>query len=667
MIPALGAHEQGEAVRFALRSVHATAVDLCLFDGATDKFESRRLPMRRGRGGVWGRTVEGARPGTLYGYRVHGPYQPQEGHRFNPAKLLMDPYARAITGEPRFHPSLFSDSGRRGGLNSEDSAPWMPRCVVVDPSFDWQGDRPPRIPWRDTVIYEAHVKGLTKLHPETPESLRGTYLGLAAPAVVNHLRDLGVTTVELLPVHQIASERHLLEQGRRNYWGYSPLGFFAPNAAYASEPGQQVVEFKTMVRELHRAGIEVLLDVVFNHTAEGGEHGPTLSLRGLDNRSYYFLHPYSRHRYLDVTGCGNTLDCSLEATRDLVIQSLRYWVEEMHVDGFRFDLATALGRERRGKFRREAALFRALAEDPVLSQVKMIAEPWDLGAEGYQLGAFPSGWGEWNDRYRDAARRFWRGDRGMMREMAQRLAGSQDVFEGRGRGPLASINYVVSHDGFTLADLVSYESKHNAANGEDNRDGTDHNLSRNWGQEGPTEDPEILAARRRAQRNFFATLLLSRGVPMIHQGDEMGHSQGGNNNPYCQDNDIAWVEWPGDSKFQAFCQRIVALRQEFPWIRGEAFPEDGEIRWWHPDGHELTSEDWADRRIHAFGMEVSSQGEAEQGGLVLLHGGGEEVSFRLPAGSWRVRLDTAREEDSSVFVEGTLPLPGHTVTLLVRG
>ena len=642
----LGAVVTGSGVIFSLYSAHATSVELCLFDRLEEILPNRRLSLDRVGGGVWQLEVPELSPGALYGYRVGGPYEPQRGHRFNPSKLLVDPWARAITGEPRLHPSLFAfDPARPSDLsyNSEDSAAHMPRSVVVDPTFDWQGVPRPAVPWRETVIYEAHVKGLTVRHPEVPEALRGTYLGLASPPVIEHLKQLGVTAVELLPVHQVASEPHLLQRGLRNYWGYSTLGYFAPHAGYATGGlGRQVVEFQTMVRELHRHGIEVLVDVVYNHTAEGSHLGPTLSLRGIDNLAYYRLRRFRRQRYDDVTGCGNTLDARSPATRRLVLDSLRYWVEVLGVDGFRFDLAPALGREGHG-FDPGSRLLREMEEDPVLAGVKRIAEPWDVGLGGYQLGAFPPPWAEWNDRYRDGVRAFWRGD-GTPAELATRLAGSSDLFASDGRGPLASVAFVTSHDGYDLRDLVSYERKHNHANGEHNRDGHGHNLSRNWGIEGPTDHPGVNAARRRTRRNLVATLAFSLGVPMLLAGDELGHSQGGNNNPYCQDNETTWLDWRldgDDQRFLAFVEGSMALRRRFPATRRETFFDPGEARWLHPEGREIRSVEWADPSHRALGLHLDAY---HPGWLLLLNGGGSEVRFVLPEGLWAERLDTWEED-----------------------
>ncbi len=650
----------GEA-RFALFSKHATAVELCLFDDLSSTAESRRLPLERTADGAWTLTVPDLVPGALYGYRVHGPYAPQSGHRFHPSKLLMDPYARAVTGEPVLHPSLFlSPNGRSWTLYGEDSAPHMPRCVLVDSAFDWQGDRSPAVPWEKTVIYEGHVKGLTRLHPDVPEAHRGTYLGLTAPAVIEHLLELGVTAVELLPVQQIASEPHLQRRGLRNYWGYSTLGFFAPHAGYATAAdGRQVYEFKTMVRELHRAGIEVILDVVYNHTAEGDAHGPSLSLRGIDNRSYYLLGPMAPQRYVDTTGCGNTLDASQPAARRLILDSLRYWAEEMHVDGFRFDLATALGRQGT-EFGKTLGVLGEIEEDPVLARVKKIAEPWDLGPDGYRLGEFPPSWAEWNDRYRDATRRFWRGD-GQAVELSHRLAGSCDLFGPRDSAHRRSLNYVTSHDGFTLADLVSFEHKRNLANGEDNRDGTDHNLSCNWGAEGPSDDPAIRAQRLRASKNLLATLFFSAGTPMLCQGDELGHTQQGNNNPYCQDGELTWLDWAlsRDSRhFLDFVRQLSELRRRLPFLRQPPGPSSA---WKLPDGREISEAGEIPPRAFGLWRQCGSKSYA-----LLLNGEPEDAAFDLgsEASAWRPLLDTASALPATDVLRGSLVLTGFSLCLL---
>ena len=676
---ALGATLTATGVRFRLFSAHAEKVELCLFDAPGDATPARRVALRRAAGDVWQTEIEGAGPGQLYGYRVSGPHEPKIGHRFNSSKLLVDPWARAITGEPSADASLFGflPTGWSSPLwpqySSElsysgyDSAAAMPKCVVVDPAFDWRGDAPPRTPWRDTVIYECHVKGMTQRHRQVDERLRGTYLGLAQPPVVEHLRSLGVTAVELLPVHQFAREPHLMVRDLSNYWGYSTLGFFAPHAGYATAGhGQQVAEFKEMVRLLHRAGIEVILDVVYNHTAEGGRKGPTLSLRGIDNRTYYRLQRRSPQRYVDVTGCGNTLANWQPVVRALILGSLRYWVEEMHVDGFRFDLAPALARDGvTGDFDPGAAFFAQIKADPVLSRVKLIAEPWDIGPGGYQLGNFPEPWAEWNDRYRDTVRRFWRGD-GDAAELARRLAGSPDVFPER--GPRASVNYVTCHDGFTLHDQVSYEHKHNEANREGNADGNNHSLSRNWGEEGPSDSAQVRAARDRARRGFLATLLFSRGVPMLLGGDELGHTQQGNNNAYCQDNEISWLDWTlsaDDSAFLDFVRRLLALRREHPSLRRLDTAED--LRFLLPDGRDL--EEAGDGPQRALAMRVTATEPQPADLLLLLNGSDGEVVFDLEpeADGWSELLDTAGDDDRDANRAGSaFRLPAFSLRLLSR-
>jgi len=644
--PPLGAHWDGAGTRFTIISAHASAVELCLYEDPRGTFEQRRTALERKPGGLWTTYLPGAAPGTLYGYRVDGPFAPQKGHRFNRSKLLMDPYARALTGEPLANPAIFGFGPGQNPDYSYDganSAGVMPKSVVVDTSFDWQGTTKPKTPWQDTLIYEAHLKGLTQLHPDVAAEQRGKYLGLASPPMIEHLKGLGVTTIELLPLCQFTSETHLLMAGRSNYWGYSPLGFFAPHAAYASgSRGEQVRELKTMVRELHRNGLEVVVDMVLNHTVEGGALGPTLSFKGIDNRSYYRLDPRRPRRYEDFTGCGNTLDIRQPAFRRLVLDALRYWATELGVDGFRLDLATVLGRDK-SAFETCGRFFEAVAEDPQLLGLKWIAEPWDIGPGGYQLGNFPPGWAEWSDRYRNTVRRFWRGEaRGEVSgELASRLAGSRDIFAER--APLASLNYVCSHDGFTLADLVSYESKHNEANGEQNRDGTGENFSRNWGVEGPTEDRAILEKRRRARANLLATLMISLGVPMINHGDEIGHSQAGNNNPYCQDNTTTWVDWTrADWDFFRQVKALFALRRRHKLLRSakgwtgntdapneEAIPL---VRWVGLQGEKLGREEWSSPKHSTFGFELEPPpGEKADGLLVLINGGEVSAHFKLPA------------------------------------
>ncbi len=671
----LGATWDGAGVNFALFSEHATAVDLCLFDPNDPAREIQRVRMHEQTNQVWHVYLPEARPGLPYGYRVHGPYEPENGHRFNPAKLLLDPYAKAITGSFTWHPSLF---GYRLGDPAEDLAPddtdsaaYMPRCVAIDPAFSWGDDRRPRTPWHKTVIYELHVKGFTARHPEVPRELRGTYAGLASPAAVDYLSRLGITAVELLPVHHAVADRHLVERGLTNYWGYNSIGFLAADARFASSgtSGAQVAEFKTMVKTLHEAGIEVILDVVYNHTAEGNHLGPTLSFRGIDNAAYYRLVPESPRHYMDYTGCGNTLNMTHPRTLQLIMDSLRYWVLEMHVDGFRFDLASALAREFHD-VNRLSAFFEVIHQDPVISQVKLIAEPWDLGEGGYQVGNFPPGWAEWNGKYRDAIRRYWKGDERQVADLAYRLTGSSDLYEQGGRRPSASINFVTAHDGFTLADLVAYNDKHNEANGEDNRDGTDDNASWNCGAEGPTDDPAIPTLRERQTRNILATLLLSQGVPMLLSGDETGRTQHGNNNAYCQDNDISWHLWPlsrASLRQLEFTRKLIRLRLDNPVFHRRLFFQGRRIQgsavkdlsWFRPDGKEMTEDEWNNGFTRCLGLrlagdaieETDEKGEPIVGDtfLLLLNAHHEPIPFVLPAHRARVRWELVLDtRDGSV-------------------
>jgi isoamylase len=647
----LGATWDGKGVNFALFSAHAEKVELCLFD-PRGRREVARVALREYTDEVWHGYLPDARPGTLYGYRVYGPYEPARGHRFNHHKLLLDPYAKALAGKLRWTDAHF---GYRIGAQREDlsfdrrdNAGAMPKCVVLEEAFTWGEDHRPSLPWMQTVFYELHVKGFTVQHPAVPPALRGTFAGLASPAVIEYLRELGVTTVELLPVQAFFDDRQLVERKLRNYWGYNPIGFFAPEPRYLqSDPN----EFKTMVKHLHEAGIEVVLDVVYNHTAEGNHLGPTFSFKGIDNATYYRLAQDPRY-YDDVTGTGNTVDLRHPRVLQMVTDSLRYWVEEMHVDGFRFDLAPALAREDHG-FARNGAFFKALAQDPVLSRVKLVAEPWDVGLGGYQLGNFPPGWSEWNGKYRDTVRRFWRGEMGVLPELASRLAGSSDLFEHQGRRPRASVNFITAHDGFTLNDLVSYENKHNEANHEGNRDGTDDNLSFNGGVEGPASDPEIVNLRERQKRNLIATLLLSLGVPLVLAGDEHGRTQQGNNNAYCQDNEISWVRWsavsPRDLALGEFFKTMLRMRREHPAFQRDAFfhgrPVDAsgrkDIAWIRPDGHEMQPEDWsAERRTIGFFL------GARPMLFVAMNAAPDDVAFALPdveRVSWSLVLDTAIE------------------------
>jgi isoamylase len=651
----LGATWDGHGVNFSLFSEHAQKVELCLFDSVDPDGEAHRIRLIEQTDLVWHTYVPGIRPGQLYGYRVHGTYDPEHGHRFNPAKLLLDPYAKAIARPLAWDDTLFGYTiGAEGSdlvRDDRDSAPFAPLAAVPDVAFEWGDDRTPRTPWHETVIYEAHVKGFTACHPDVPLNLRGTYAALGTSPVIDHLKRLGVTAIELMPVHFFCPERHLVERGLTNYWGYNTLGFFAPDPRYAAHRGVSAClhEFKSMVRALHAAGIEVILDVVYNHTAEGNHLGATLSLRGIDNLAYYRLQPAEQRFYTDFTGCGNTLNMTHPHVLRLVMDSLRYWALEMHVDGFRFDLASALARELY-EVNKLGAFFDIIHQDPVLSQLKLIAEPWDLGEGGYQVGNFPVRWTEWNGRYRDCVRRFWRGDGGTVGELATRLAGSADLYEQTGRRPYASINFVTSHDGFTLQDLVTYEQKHNEANGEDNRDGDNHNLSWNCGVEGPTDDPAIQALRDREKRNVMATLFLSQGVPMLSGGDELGRTQHGNNNAYCQDNEISWTDWtPTDSRqaFLDFTCRASRLMHEHVVLRRRRFfqgrpirgAEVKDIMWLAPSGEEMTEAEW-NSSGHCLGVRLAGDaiGEVDENGhpivgdtLVYLMNAGPARRFVLPA------------------------------------
>jgi glycogen operon protein len=650
----LGATWDGTGVNFALFSANAERVDLCIFD-ARGRREIARYTLPEYTDEVWHGYLPGLRPGALYGYRVYGPYDPSNGHRFNHHKLLLDPYAKALNGTIRWSDAHYGYriGAARGDLSFDrrDNAGGMPKAVVVDTSFTWGNDRSPDVPWMRTVFYETHVRGYTMQHPGVPPAARGTFLGLASPRVIEHLVDLGVTSVELLPVQAFVDDRYLVEKRLRNYWGYNTIGYFAPEPRYLSVHHD---EFKTMVKNLHEAGIEVILDVVYNHTAEGNQLGPTLSFRGIDNRTYYRLAEDKRY-YEDTTGCGNTLDLRHPRVLQLVTDSLRYWVEEMHVDGFRFDLAPALAREGHG-YDYNSGFFKSIRQDPVLSHCKLVAEPWDVGMGGYQLGGFPPGWSEWNGRYRDTIRRYWQGADGLLPEFASRLAGSSDIFFKHGRRPRASINFVTVHDGFTLTDLVSYDGKHNDANLEGNRDGTDDNASWNCGVEGPTDDPAVLALRERQKRNLVATLFLSLGVPLLLAGDEFGHSQRGNNNAYCQDNEISWIDWNGrtarDKAFETFVKTVLRLRREHPAFQYDAFftgrPRPGsdrkDIAWYTPAGAEMSGGDWQ-REGRAIGVFFGDRPLF----AVLFNAGDGDVTFTLPenaAVQWRLLLDTAHDSVS---------------------
>ncbi|HZD41184.1 MAG TPA: glycogen debranching protein GlgX, partial [Terriglobales bacterium] len=597
----LGAVYNGGGTNFSLFSEVAERVELCLFD---EKGRQTCIDLPEVTAFCWHGYLSDVKPGQRYGFRVHGPHDPENGLRCNPAKLLLDPYAKAIAGQVDWNeavfPYYFGDP--EGEPNNSDSAPYMPKSVVIETAFDWEDDRSPHRPWNDIVVYEVHVKGFTARHPQVPEKLKGTYAGLAHPVMVEYLQRLGVTAVELMPVHHFIHDAHLLERGLRNYWGYNSIGYFAPHSEYSAggELGQQVQEFKQMVKCLHRAGIEVILDVVYNHTAEGNHLGPMLSFKGLDNQAYYRLVPDDRRYYMDYTGTGNSLNMRHPHVLQMIMDSLRYWVVEMHVDGFRFDLAATLARELH-EVDRLSAFFDIIQQDPVISQVKLVAEPWDVGEGGYQVGNFPPLWSEWNGKYRDSVRDYWRGEDQALAEFAYRFTGSPDLYEATGRRPYASINFITAHDGFTLQDLVSYNEKHNEANGEDNRDGEDHNRSWNCGAEGPAEDEAVVTLRTRQKKNFLATLLLSQGVPMLLGGDEIGRTQWGNNNSYCQDNDISWFDWGNtDSTLLEFVRRLIRLRQEHPifrrrrWFQGRPIhgSDINDIGWFRPDGEEMSDEDW---------------------------------------------------------------------------
>ena len=665
----LGATWLGNGVNFALFSEAAASVDLCLFDNPDARQENVRIPVTEHTDQVWHVFLPDVRPGQLYGFRVSGPYDPERGLRFNSAKLLLDPYAKAIAGEVNWADEMFGYvvGGEDEDLTQDfrDDAWGVPKSVVIDNAFDWQGDRKPGIPLHKSLIYELHVKGFSKLWPEIPEELRGTYAGLGSAPAIDYLTKLGVTAVELLPVHAHIDDKVLIDRGLKNYWGYNTIGFFAPHAAYSSggQMGEQVTEFKSMVRNLHAAGIEVILDVVYNHTAEGNHLGPTLCFRGIDNLAYYRLRPDNPRLYLDFTGTGNTFNLLHPRTLQLVMDSLRYWVLEMRVDGFRFDLASSLARDHEG-VNKLHAFFEIIHQDPVLSQVKLIAEPWDVGEGGYQVGNFPVLWAEWNGKYRDTMRSFWKGDEGRVGEMAYRLTGSPDLYQHNGRRPYASINFVTAHDGFTLTDLVSYNEKHNELNGDNNADGDNNNQSWNCGVEGPTDDPQINALRERQRRNFLATLFLSQGVPMLCGGDEWGRTQNGNNNAYCQDNEISWFNWERDEKqnqLLGFTRNLIQLRKDHPVFRRPKFFQGRRIRgseirdvmWFNPGGNEMSEEEWAHPFVRCLGMLLSGdtmdvfnfEGEPIRGDtfLLLLNAHYEPIPFVLPGQEhieWQLILDT---------------------------
>ena len=682
----LGATWDGEGVNFALFSAHAEKVELCLFD-QTGQREEARIAVPEYTDEVWHCYLPEVRPGQLYGYRVHGPYDPPAGHRFNPNKLLLDPYAQAISGALQWSDAVY---GYRVGSPREDlafdrrdSARFVPKCRVVESAFTWNRDHPPRTSWEESIILEMHVRGFTMRHPAVEPSARGTFAALGSPAVIDYLVELGVTAVELLPIQAAVTERRLADAGLANYWGYNTIAFFAPDPRYL--PAGAVGEFKTAVKRLHEAGIEVLLDVVYNHTGEGNHLGPTLSFRGIDNLSYYRLDSDRRH-YTDVTGCGNTLNLDHPRVLQMVMDSVRYWALEMHVDGFRFDLAATLAREG-GDYSQDSAFFDAIRQDPAMARVKLIAEPWDIGPYGYQLGNFPPGWAEWNGQYRDSVRRFWKGDQGLVAEMASRVAGSSDIFGYRGRRPWASINFITAHDGFTLQDLVSYEHKHNEANNEDNRDGHEPNFSWNCGVEGPSEDPAILTMRDRQKRNLLATLLLSLGVPMLVAGDEFGHSQQGNNNAYCQDNEVSWLDWqkipPEDEALRRFVRDVIRLRRRHRvfsrprFFRGEMLSEAGlkDITWVTQAGVEATDADWGNSAALSFGYVLcgaagefytkGGQRDIDESFLVMMNAYSGELDFHFPrlptALVWEALVDTA--EPTGLVIGGRQWQPGEAYPL----
>ncbi len=690
----LGAYWDGNGVNFALYSENATAVELCLFADDNPTKESIRIRIKERDNHIWHVYLPELRPGQLYGYRVYGPYEPQKGHRFNPNKLLIDPYAKAISGTIDWNDALFGyevgHSDEDLSFDDRDSAPYIPKSVVIDSRFDWEGDRLPRIPYHRTVIYEAHVKGFTKLHPAIPEELRGTYPAIGHPATIQYLKELGITAIELMPVHQAVNDKFLTDKGLTNYWGYNTIGFFAPDVRYASakDHGSQVIEFKQMVKALHKEGIEVILDVVYNHTAEGNHLGPTLSFRGIDNVSNYRLTEDKRF-YMDFTGTGNTLNAKMPNTMRMIMDSLRYWILEMHVDGFRFDLAASLARELHA-VDRLGSFFHIIHQDPVISQVKVIAEPWDVGEGGYQVGNFPPGWAEWNGKYRDCMRDYWRGADSMLGEFALRFTGSPDLYEEDYRSPTASVNFITAHDGFTLHDLVSYNDKHNEANGENSNDGENHNRSWNAGEEGETADEEITALRKQQVRNFLTTLFFSQGVPMLVAGDELGRTQHGNNNAYCQDNEISWVDWEAaDVELLTFTKKLIHFCKRHPvfnrrrWFKGQPVKGIGleDIAWFKPDGVEMSEEAWNQDYAKSLGVFLNGKGIHSVGPkgevivddnfYVIFNAYHETLEFKLPpqkfGRKWAKVLDTSLnfwEESGQLFkASESLTMVGRSVVV----
>ncbi len=694
----LGALWDRKGVHFSLFSKNAARVEIALFEHIDSPEADKHIDLTRKEDDIWHCYVPDIGPGQLYGFRVHGPYEPERGHRFNPYKILIDPYAKAIAGTIEWNDKLFGykidDSSGDLSMDDQDSAPFMPKCVVVDTKFDWGNDQPPRIPWCETIIYEFHVKGFTVRHPEVEEHKRGTYAGLATPNVIQYLKDLGITAVELLPVHHHIDDKVLVDRGLRNYWGYNTIGFFAPDSRYSSRgiQGQQVQEFKHMVKELHKAGIEVILDVVYNHTAEGNHLGPTLCFRGIDNASYYRLMSDNPRHYVDFTGTGNSLNMSHPHVLRLIKESLLYWVREMHVDGFRFDLASTLARELY-EVNFLSQFFEMIHSDPVLSNIKLVAEPWDLGDGGYQVGNFPKQWAEWNGKYRDTIRRFVKGDESQIAELGYRLAGSSDLYADDGRRPCASINFVTAHDGFTLNDLVSYNQKHNEANKKDNRDGAEENFSWNCGAEGPTDDPGINDFRERQKKNFIAILFLSQGVPMLLGGDEISRSQQGNNNSYCQDNELSWFDWNLDERKKAlleFTRTMISFRESHPVLRRKKFfqgrkiygSDVKDISWLEPDGSEMEEETWQQSYVRTLGILLSGEvlDESDENGnpvtddtlFILLNAHHETVPFTMPGkeNHWEIVLHTYMrdlQESENYVNSGTqFHLEGHSVVVLRR-
>jgi len=693
----LGATWDGVGTNFAIFSENATKVELCLFDSADSKKESQRIELTNETAFVWHGYLASIKPGQVYGYRIHGPYEPHEGHRFNPNKVLVDPYAKSVVRCVEWHDSLFGytvgSEEEDLSFDERDSAAFAPLAAVIDPAFEWGDDKPPATPWNHIIIYEAHVKGMTKTHPDVPENLRGTYAGIAHPAIISHLSKLGVTALELMPVHHRVNDRSYVERGLNDYWGYNTLSFFAPDTRFASNPTSvdQVREFKTMVKALHAAGIEVILDVVYNHTIEGSHFGPTLSFRGVDNVSYYRTMEDDRRYYMDYTGCGNSLNMVHPKAIQIIMDSLRYWILEMHVDGFRFDLASTLARELYD-VDHLSAFFDVIHQDPVISQVKLIAEPWDLGEGGYQVGNFPILWTEWNGKYRDSIREFVKGDAGQLGDFCTRLTGSSDLYEHSGRRPFASINFVTCHDGFTLQDLVSYNEKHNEANGEESKDGESHNSSWNCGVEGETDNKEIIELRFRQKRNFMALLLFSIGVPMISGGDELGRTQGGNNNGYCQDNEISWYQWDldeEDRKFLAFVQKLIAIRKDQLVIQRKEFfkgeiEEDGQpvkdVAWFAPSGKAMGDVEWKNSEGKCIGVLFDGQLIKEMDPLTSVERQGKSlflianashttVPFKLPSykylNNWEILIDTSQPERKVETWNGG-DVPPRTIILLER-